>query len=164
MTLATCKPGIRNNKTITEGDYVVAFLSTSTADFGEDADGLLYVGKVTSVVPVETYYAYNDDRRPDKIYSLVDGELQHNGVDYHEEAEKQTKDKKGNVLVFEEYTYWDVNNETTLRKDDQPLIIKPLKCVRGFKKRELTESDNDCKLLKVLESYACVRHGFVRVF
>ena len=125
---------------------------------------MLYVGIVTSVVPVETYYAHNDDRRPDKIYSLVDSELQHNGVNYHKEAETQEEDKTGNVLVFEEYTYWDANNETALRKDDQAEAIQTLQRGGDFNKCELTESDEDCKLLKVLESYACVRHGFVRVF
>ncbi|MCW2311329.1 Nmad2 family putative nucleotide modification protein [Rhodoferax antarcticus] len=65
LTLATCKPGIRRTKMV--GDWVAGFASKALViktmrDTGREiqADSLIYLMKVTDVVPLEKYF---DDPR-----------------------------------------------------------------------------------------------------
>lgn len=121
LTLATCKPGIRRTKKV--GDWVAGFSSSELNQLANginvkiDPDALIWIGKVSEVLPMEKYYfdpRFNNKipSSNDKISSLGDNIYKYNNGNYkqipnnHHGKEELQYDISGiNVLIFKEYYY-----------------------------------------------------------
>lgn len=63
LTLATCKPGIRNKARV--GDWVAGFTSGSLAGHGVGSERLVYLMRVAEKLPLRDYF--RDTRFQDKV-------------------------------------------------------------------------------------------------
>ena len=175
LTLALCKPQIRERAEL--GDYVVAFASTAKANdaFKGKGGNLVYVAQITDRSTVVDYHSGADggDNRKDRIYDVdANGELQHKGkVRYHKELEKQKEDAKGHVLFSTEFVHWknaDLPSFDALTKEPFNLraeerdAIRNLNrnCgyIRGYQPTELTHLVQSA-LNKILRSQETRRTG-----
>jgi hypothetical protein len=118
LSLALCKPDIRKNAVV--GEYVIGIMSKSL----KMGDRAWWIGRVSEVLTLREYYTTYMHRR-DAIYRVsADGELIHkgespfhNGPDEKTRNDQRQNDKEGNVLMFDYYATFDVNDAPEVRKE-----------------------------------------------
>lgn len=101
ITLATCKPEIR--RMARPGDWVVGNLPSPKNEF------IAWAGKIESSLPLHDYSARYGKRSdallelaPDGNLRRIPGKLEW----YHQDSHQQSKDRKGNALVFDMTSSW----------------------------------------------------------
>lgn len=101
VTLATCKPGIRQAGA--EGDWVIGNFPAPNNEV------VAWAGKIEKSLPIHTY-AREFASRDDALHELgSDGELRRipgRHEWYHQGVDQQRKDRKGRVLVFDKRQSW----------------------------------------------------------
>ncbi len=153
LTLATCKYGIRRAKTRKAGQWIAGFASDtlqrrSNVDGKKvisDRDALIWIGQITeSPIPLEDYF---DDPRfqikkpfmndeisqcGDNVYKIAGGNLKQDTGDLikkyilHPDEDQKSDDIAGkNVLIFEKFYYFGVNN--FVPEDKGMKVYKPHK-------------------------------------
>lgn len=112
LTLATCKPVIRNNAKL--GDVLVATGSQK----GAYGNKLIYVGKISEIVTMDKYFedlrfalkkpkgTSGKDCRGDNIYYKKDNEWLQLENRFHGESEMGHDLKSKNVLICKEFWYF----------------------------------------------------------
>ncbi|WP_417831149.1 hypothetical protein [Terasakiella sp.] len=130
LTLATCKPGIRQTKKV--GDWIAGFSSVALSNSAKQCGiaihpkALIYLAQVSEVMPLDEYYCdqrfkekippkqYNENQiqcAGDNIYKLTavdsDGQRIYEQVSQLHHDQGHYKDDIGgrNVLIFSEYYY-----------------------------------------------------------
>ncbi|MCB2078594.1 MAG: hypothetical protein KDE55_12960 [Novosphingobium sp.] len=101
VTLATCKPMIR--QTASEGDWVMGCFPSPNNEV------VAWAGQIKSVSTIHDY-GQSFSERDDALYvfdsngnlARIRDKLPH----YHKLFDEQRKDKKGNVLIFDEKQTW----------------------------------------------------------
>ena len=110
LTLATCKPGIRQKAKV--GEWVAAFTAKNLANVPIGQEGLIYLMKVSKKMTFEQYYDQYPDKRPencvsgDNIYRLVNGEYEQIPNKYHDEDEKCRDLTSDCVLLADTFYYF----------------------------------------------------------
>lgn len=136
LTLATCKPRIR--KYAKEGYWISGWTSNDVQgkqkkfSFEDKDQRLIYIAKVSEVIPIAEYWRQYPDKRPkkisdgtydkgDNIYEPLDKE----GTRFHQllngggHTDKNKKrDLSGlNVLICKKYYYFGVEYAVKIKKD-----------------------------------------------
>ena len=112
LTLATCKPVIRNNAKL--GDILVATDSTK----GAYGNKLIYVGKISEIITMDEYFedlkfeykkpkgTSGEGCRGDNIYYKNNNKWFQLENRFHDEGNMEHDLKSKNVLICEEFWYF----------------------------------------------------------
>lgn len=158
LTLATCKPVIRNNATL--GDIVVATGSTK----GAYGNKLIYVGKISEIVIMDKYFedlrfeskkprgTSGESCRGDNIYYKRGDKWLQLENKFHGEDNMEHDLKSKNVLICEEFWYF---GDKALEIPEKFLEI--VKSGRGHK--NISNQDVISDFLYWLNSYEQGRIG-----